>query len=183
MNRARLEEQLRELPLAQYAFFRTDALEITPRVRAVCEQECPRYGQSWACPPAVGSVEDCCRRVLAYPEGLLIVTLTEVNDIADMEETLATRPAHEKITRQVARLLEAEGVAPFVLSTESCAICETCTYPGAPCRHPEQMYPCVESHAILVTALADRLGVEYQYGGNVVTWFSLLLFRDEAPTA
>ena len=31
-------------------------------------------------------------------------------------------------------------------------------------------------------ALADRLGVEYQYGGNVVTWFSLLLFRDEPPT-
>ena len=183
MNRARLEEQLCALPLAQYAFFRTDALEITPRVRAVCEQECPRYGQSWACPPAVGSVEACRRRVLAYPEGLLIVTLTEVNDIADMEETLATRPAHEKITRQVARLLEAEGVAPFVLSTESCAICETCTYPGAPCRHPEQMYPCVESHAILVTALADRLVVEYQYGGNVVTWFSLLLFRDEASTA
>ena len=108
MNRARLEEQLRALPLAQYAFFRTDALEITPRVRAVCEQECPRYGQSWACPPAVGSVEACRRRVLAYPEGLLIVTLTEVNDIADMDETLATRPAHEKITRQVARLLEAE---------------------------------------------------------------------------
>ncbi len=182
MNRTRLEEQLRELPLAQYAFFRTDALEITPRVRAVCEQECPRYGKSWACPPAVGSVADCRRRVLSYPEGLLIVTLTEVDDIADMEQTLATRPAHEKVTRQVAHLLEAEGVAPFVLSTESCAICEVCTYPGAPCRHPEQMYPCVESHAILVTALADRLGVEYQYGGNVVTWFSLLLFRDEPPT-
>ena len=142
----------------------------------VCEQECPRYGESWACPPAVGSVEDCKKRVLARPEGLLIVTLTEVNDIADIAETLATRPAHEKITRQVAQIMADEGVSPFVLSTESCAICEHCTYPAAPCRHPELMYPCVESHAIVVTALAERLGVEYQYGGNVVTWFSLLLF-------
>lgn len=176
MNRARLEERLNELPLAQYVFFRTEELEFSPRVRMVCEQECPRYGESWACPPAVGSVEDCKKRVLARPEGLLIVTLTEVNDIADIAETLATRPAHEKITRQVAQIMDDEGVSPFVLSTESCAICEHCTYPAAPCRHPELMYPCVESHAIVVTALAERLGVEYQYGGNVVTWFSLLLF-------
>ena len=42
MNRTRLEQQLRELPLAQYAFFRTDAQEITPRVRAQCVHECPR---------------------------------------------------------------------------------------------------------------------------------------------
>ena len=176
MNRARLEERLNELPLAQYVFFRTEELEFSPRVRMVCEQECPRYGKSWACPPAVGSVEDCKKRVLAHPEGLLIVTLTEVNDIADMAETLATRPAHENITRQVAQIIADEGASPFVLSTESCAICEHCTYPAAPCRHPELMYPCVESHAIVVTALAERLGVEYQYGGNVVTWFSLLLF-------
>lgn len=176
MNRARLEERLNELPLAQYVFFRTEELEFSPRVRMVCELECPRYGKSWACPPAVGSVEDCKKRVLARPEGLLIVTLTEVNDIADMAETLATRPAHEKITRQVAQIIADEGVSPIVLSTESCAICEHCTYPAAPCRHPELMYPCVESHAIVVTALAERLGVEYQYGGNVVTWFSLLLF-------
>ena len=176
MNRARFEEKLSDLPLAQYVFFRTEELKFSPRVRTVCEQECPRYGESWACPPAVGSVEECKQRVLAHPEGLLIVTLTEVNDIADMAETLATRPAHEKITRQVAQIMADEGISPFVLSTESCAICDHCTYPHAPCRHPELMYPCVESHAIVVTALAERLGVEYQYGGNVVTWFSLLLF-------
>ena len=93
-----------------------------------------------------------------------------------MEETLATRPAHEAVTRQVRQLLLEQGVRPYVLSTESCATCEKCTYPDAPCRHPEQMFPCVESHGIVVTALAERFGVEYQYGNNVVTWFSLLLY-------
>lgn len=178
MNRERLEAGLCALPLAQYIFFPTEALEFSPRVRTVCEQECPRYGKSWACPPAVGTVEECQRRAAAFSEGLLIVTLTEVEDIADMEQTLSTRAAHEEVTHQVAALLRGEGIVPLVLSTESCEICRTCTYPDAPCRHPERMYPCVESYGIVVTALAERLGVEYQYGGNVVTWFSLLLFNE-----
>ena len=65
----------------------------------------------------------------------------------------------------------------MALSTEACAICEHCAYPGAPCRHPELMFPCVESHGIIVTALAEKEGIDF-YGGNLVTWFSLLLFRE-----
>ncbi len=178
MNRAALERRLAELPLAQYEFFSTQELEFSPRIRKVCEMECPRYGKSWACPPAVGTVDECRARCLAYPEGLLIATLTEVEDIADMEQTLATRPAHEELTHEVAALLQDEGLTVMGLSTDSCAVCAHCSYPDAPCRHPARMYPCVESHGIVVTALAEKLGVAYLYGGNVVTWFSLLLYRE-----
>lgn len=178
MNRTVFEQRLAELPLAQYAFFSTQELEFSPRIRKVCELECPRYGKSWACPPAVGTVDECRARCLAYPEGLLIATLTEVEDITDMEQTLATRPAHEELTREVAVLLQDEGLTVMGLSTDSCAVCAHCSYPDAPCRHPARMYPCVESHGIVVTALAEKLGVTYLYGGNVVTWFSLLLYRE-----
>ena len=65
----------------------------------------------------------------------------------------------------------------MVLSTEACAICEHCAWPNGPCRHPEQMFPCVESHAIVVTDLAEREGIDF-YPGNLVTWFSLLLYRE-----
>ena len=178
MDRALLERQLAELPLAQYEFFETEELEFSERIRTVCEVECPRYGKTWACPPAVGTVEDCKARCLEYPEGLLLVTLTEVTDIADMEETLATRPAHEALTHEAAALLRAQGLEVMGLSTDSCAICQKCSYPNAPCRHPKQMYPCVESHGIVVTALAEKHGIDYLYGGNVVTWLSLLLCRE-----
>lgn len=178
MNRSLLEQQLSELPLAQYVFFPTVELEFSERIRTVCVQECPRYGKSWACPPAVGSVEECRKRALRFPQGLLLSTLTEVEDISDMEQTLATRPAHEAVTRQVAELLRAQGAEVYGLSSESCAVCEHCTYPNAPCRHPQHMFPCIESHGVVVTALAERFDIEYQYGNNVVTWFSLLLFRE-----
>ena len=62
-------------------------------------------------------------------------------------------------------------------STEACTICEDCAYPDAPCRFPDMMYPCVESHAILVTDLAEKYGIEF-LSGNVVTWFSILFYKE-----
>lgn len=177
MDREKLEAQLGRLPIVQYAFFETQELTFTSRVRLVCETDCPRYGASWACPPAVGTVEECRERCLSYPHALLISTMSEVEDLADVEETLATRGPHEEITRQVNALLREQGAETYPLSTESCAICEACTYPKAPCCHPEQMFPCVESHGILILDMAERLGFDFQPGGNLVSWFSLLLYR------
>lgn len=178
MDRERLEQQLSQLPLLQYVFFDTTELTFSPRVRYICETECPMYNKTWACPPAVGSVEDCQARVLGYPQGLLIVSAAEVPDVADMEATLATRAGHEALTRQVRDWMAEQGLEVYALSTEACAHCERCTWPEAPCRHPDRMFPCVESQGILVTALAERYGIDFIPGGGVVAWYSLLLYRD-----
>lgn len=176
LNKELLEQQLQELPLFQYAFMSTDELIFTDRVRHICKEECPQYGTTWACPPAVGSVSECRARCLMYPQMLMISTVTEVSDIANIAETLDTRGDHEEITRQVAALLKEQGCEIRVLSTESCAICEKCTYPHEPCRHPDRMFPCVESQGILVTELCEKNGMEF-FNGNIVTWISLLLYR------
>lgn len=178
MDQAKLEAGLKELPLLQYEWFRPDELTFSTRIRQVCENECPMYGKTWACPPAVGPVSQCREICLGYERALLISTVTEVRDIADMEETLATRAEHEAITRQTAQLLRDCGAAAvYVLSTEACALCKHCTYPDGPCRHPEHMFPCVESHGIVVTDLAERYGIEF-LAGNAVVWFSLLFYKD-----
>ena len=178
MNLELLEARLSELPIAQYEFFDTEELEFAQRIRMICEVECPRFGKTWACPPAVGTVAECKARCLTYPKGLLITSLAEVSSISHMEECLATRPAHEEMTHQVIELLKAQGAEVYGLSTESCALCDKCTYPTAPCRHKDKMLPCLESHGIVATALADKYGIEYLYGPNVVTWFSILLYRE-----
>lgn len=176
MNREKLEQQLTELPLYQYAFMKSEELLFTERVRMICQTECPRYNTTWACPPAVGTVEECKNKCLAYPDLLMISTVTEVSDIENMEEALETRKDHEQITWQVADLLRQQGCETRVMSTESCAHCETCTYPDAPCRFPDRMFPCVESQGILVTDLCEKYGMDF-FNGNIVTWFSLILFR------
>ena len=177
LNRELLEAQLSELPLYIYHFFQPKELEFSNRIRWICQNECPMYGKSWACPPAVGKVDECRRRCLGYENALLISTITEVGDIANIDETLATRPEHEAVTNQIRDLFRDQGIDPYVLSTESCAECDRCAYlDGKPCRFPERMHPCVESHGINVLPLIEELGLCFQYGENVVTWFSLLLY-------
>jgi predicted metal-binding protein len=112
-----------------------------------------------------------------YENCLMISSITEVHDITDIEETLATRPVHEKLTNQVGDLMRELGVEPYILSTEACAECERCAYlDGQPCRFPDRMHPCVESHGINVIPTLEENGLEFQFGSNVVTWISLLFF-------
>ena len=177
LDKELLEAGLSGLPLYFYDYIDPAALEFTPRVRWICEHECPMYGKSWACPPGVGSVEDCAARCARYQNCLMISTITEVADITDINLTLATRPEHEAITNQVRDMMRAQGVEPYILSTEACAACERCAIlDGQPCRRPDRMHPCIESHGINILPLLEELGLAFQYGENVVTWFSLLFF-------
>ncbi len=173
----KLEAQISQLPLYFYNFINPKALEFSDRIRYICTAECPMCGKTWACPPAVGEVSQCKEKCLAYSNCLMIGTITEVADISNIDETLATRPAHEEVTNAVRELFRQQGVEPYVLSTEACDICERCSWlDGQPCRHPERMHPCVESHGINLIPTLEENGLDFQYGQNIVTWYSLLFF-------
>ena len=177
MNLELLNEKLAELPLYIYDHIDPSELEFSDRIRWICEHECPMYGKSWACPPGVGTVEACRGKCLDFEHCLMISTITEVADITDINETLATRPEHEAVTNKVLGILRDLGAAPYVLSTEACALCDRCAIlDGQPCRFPETMHPCVESHGINVVPMLESRGLEFQFGANVVTWISLLFY-------
>lgn len=177
MNRELLEEKLAELPLYIYAWVDPKTLEFSDRVRWICEHECTMYGKSWACPPGVGSVASCQAKCLSYANALMISSITEVDDISDLDGTLATRKDHEDLTDQVRDLFREQGVEPYVLSTEACAVCKRCAVlDGQPCRFPEKMHPCVESQGINIIPTLEENGLDFQYGQNVVTWISLLFY-------
>ena len=177
MDLQKFEEKLAELPLYFYGFIDPKTIEFSERIRYICGAECPMYNKTWACPPGVGEVSACQNKCQNYENCLMIGTVAEVADIANIDETLATRPDHEAITNQVRDLLKEQGVAPYVLSTEACAICEHCAWlDGEPCRFPEKMHPCVESHGINLIPTLEENGMEFQYGENIVTWYSLLFF-------
>ena len=101
-----LEEKLSELPLYAYFYIDPKSLDFSDRVRYICSAECPMYGKTWACPPAVGEVSACRAKCLAYTNCLVLGTIAETDDISDMQETLATRPEHEAITERVEVMLE-----------------------------------------------------------------------------
>ena len=177
MNLELLEQQLAELPLYVYAFVDPANIEFSERIRYICKAECPMYDKTWACPPAVGAVEECKGKCRGYKNCLLIGTITEITSIANMEEALSTRPEHEKLTNEIRSMFREQGVEPYILSTEACSVCERCAWlDGLPCRMPGRMHPCIESHGINIIPTLEEIGVPFQYGDNIVTWFSLLFF-------
>ncbi|MBO7251979.1 MAG: DUF2284 domain-containing protein [Oscillospiraceae bacterium] len=177
MNLELLDKKLSELPLYIYDHLDISELEFNERIRWICKHECPMYGQSWACPPGVGSVPECQTKCLSYKNCLMISTIVEVDDITNIEQTLATRPDHEAVTNQVGDILKELGANPYILSTEACTLCQRCAIvDGEPCRFPDKMHPCVESHGINVVPMLESRGLHFQFGTNVVTWISLLFY-------
>ena len=179
IDREKIEAQLAELPLYVYLYIDPQSLEFSERIRYICKMECPMYGKTWACPPAVGEVSECEKKCLGYNSCLMIGTITEAEDITNIKKTLGTRPEHEKLTNQVRQMFRDQGVEPYILSTEACAVCDRCAYiDGLPCRMPGRMHPCLESHGINLIPTLEENGLPFQYGDNMITWYSLLFFND-----
>ena len=175
---SKFEEFISQYPIYEYRLLDTKDIQMQERVRIICQQECERYGSTWACPPAVGELSECEKRIKRYPHAVFFSSVAEVSDLLNMEEMLSTRREHEELTTQVGAYIKKQGYEIFILSTESCDICDTCAYKeGKPCRHPDYMHPCLESHGVVVNEIVEREQMEYNLGGNIILWFSMILFR------
>lgn len=173
----KIEEMLAQYPIYQYGFLKSEEVEYTEKVRMVCKIECGRYGKSWSCPPAVGTVDECRERCLKYPYALFFSTVNHVVDSMNFTELLATKAEHEVITAEVEKHLKDAGYEIYRMSGESCSVCKECTCPDALCRFPEKMHPCIESHGIVVAKLTDDLEMDYYIDEHEQLWFTLIYFK------
>lgn len=149
-------------------------------VREACEQNvCRRYGTTWACPPAVGTVEQCRARCLEYDCLLVFTGLYRLEDSFDFEGMQAGHADFQAMCGRVAGGIKAQsgGGAYPVLTNEGCARCAACTWPELPCRFPEQLQHSIEGYGILVSELAKKARVNYINGPNTVTYFGGVLFK------
>lgn len=178
MNIEKFEEFISNYPIFEYRIIDTANITAAPRVREICKNECQRYNSTWACPPAVGTLQECEDRIHSYPHAVFFSSVAEVSDIMNMEELLSTRRAHEDLTSEVDHFLKEEGYQTLTLSTESCDICDVCAYKeNKPCRFPERMHPCLESHGVVVSEIVEEKQMEYNLGANTILWFSMVLYR------
>lgn len=56
LDMRKFEEYISQFPVYEYRILDTKGIEVRERVRTICSQECERFGTTWACPPAVGSL-------------------------------------------------------------------------------------------------------------------------------
>ena len=175
-----IQRDIEQLPIHEYAFMNSANVFFLEEVRDICRQnKCGMYGSSWACPPAVGSVEECKARCLSYRHAFIFTTATKVKDRYDVKEWIQAGKEHEKLTDQVADIFRSYDAEALVLSTEGCLLCKTCTYPQAPCRFPDRIYPATEGYGIMVIEQAKFCNVKYNNGIDTITYFSMVFFNTD----
>jgi len=179
MRYQNIEQYITQFPIYQYEIIDSNEIEFNDKVRTICKQECSRYGSSWSCPPAVGKLDKCKEKCLGFSKALIFSSVAEVANYTDMNEMLKSKREHEQITKQIAKFLKANGVPHYVLSTDSCSLCDKCSYPKKSCLRPESMIPCIESHGIVVVNILEAHQMDYFLGENMMLWFSIIFLEEE----
>ena len=131
---------------------------------------------SWACPPAVGTVEECRAKCLAYPNILVFSAKYDLEDSFDFEGMQAGMRAFKTVCTRLDETAQKHLSRFMLLSNESCGRCEKCTYPDAPCRFPQKAKRSMEACGIDVVSLSKSCGINYTNGANTVTYFSVIYF-------
>lgn len=164
----------------EYAFVCSAAIPFSADVRRACEVNlCGRYGKSWTCPPGAGEWEALRDAYRQYPNALVYSTCHPIEDSFDFEGMEDGRQAHDAQDEALLDLL-GESASVVLLGAGSCTLCESCTYPHAPCRQPQRARRSMEACGIDVVALSRALGMRYMNGANTVTYFSVLFYHDAA---
>ena len=153
-----------------------DALISREEVRAMCSSDrCRNYGRSWSCPPATGSTERTQKLVSAYRRGIIVQTCGATAGSFDMAETARIMQRHRKSFDSLVRQLRVFFPDCLPMGAGACRACRRCTCPDRPCRHPDRMYPSMEAYGLLVSDVAVRSGLGYNYGENTMSFTSCIL--------
>ena len=149
-------------------------------VREMCEKNvCRAYGRTWACPPAVGTLEQCRARIAEYDKMLLFSRAYLLDGDMDFEGVREAMKDFKQRVRELDRSLGSVLPERLTLSNESCDICPGCSYPDSPCRFPQEMHPAIEGFGLNISELAGLSGVRYINGRSTVTFFGAVLYREK----
>jgi predicted metal-binding protein len=171
-----VEEFIYDYPVCEFYYLTPDDLIFSDKVRFICEQECAHYGKSWACPPGIQPIDRCIEECRAFDHVFLFTSVAEVPDCMNFDACLEARRGHEQMTHDIRKQFQARFGKVLALST-GCMLCDQCSYPDEPCRHPEDHLSTIESHGILIMETASRLGVTLDCGNDIVTYLGLIFFN------
>lgn len=177
---AKIENAAKETGFLEIGYVNIGTLKYYPEVRSICEKNsCGGYGASWACPPATGTLEECRSRVEQYKKMLVFTQMYKLEDSFDYEGMVEGGRSFKKLAEAFKYKLDNITKDCLLLANEGCRKCEVCTYPDAPCRFPELLFPPLEGYGFIVSELSREAGVKYNNGSETVTYFGAVLFNEE----
>ena len=175
---AEIEKAAAQTGFREFGFVEIETLRYHQDVRTICEgNTCRNYATSWACPPAIGTIEECRDRVNQYDKMLLFSQVYRLDSSFDFQGMVAGLLDFKQLVDRFHENLKDITSDFLLLSNEGCGRCTSCTYPDAPCRFPELLHHSLEGYGFVVNELAKEAGIRYNNGANAVTYFGALLFR------
>lgn len=167
-------DSLTDLGVTAFGVMDASSVVFSAELREGCNpNQCASYGKSWACPPAVGTFEECRARCLEYGRALMISTVYPLEDSFDYESMAEGGQDFKRICEQLHRQLT---LPHLLLANGKCSLCDPCAYPDAPCRFPEKCLHSLSGYGVYVSATAKRANLKYNNGPNTVTYFALMFY-------
>lgn len=152
-------------------------LEVREDVRSMCAADkCGSYDKNWTCPPAVGTLEECRKRIGQYKTGILLQTVGKLSKVIDSRGYRETEQKHMENFRALAHEIRQEYPNALCLGAGGCRVCKQCAYPE-PCRFPEKAMPSMEGYGLFVTQVCRDAGVAYHHGERTVTYTACILMK------
>ncbi|MCF0133146.1 MAG: DUF2284 domain-containing protein [Blautia sp.] len=172
------KQQALECGFDQAGYLKVSDLRFEEDVRKICESnQCGHYNKTWACPPAVGTLEECRERCRKYESMLLFNKKYELEDSFDFEGMLDGMEKFKDTVKKFHKAFPESLNNYLILANEGCRKCEKCTWPDQPCRFGSELYHPIESYGFRVDLMAADAGLRYYNGPNTVTYFGAVMFR------
>jgi predicted metal-binding protein len=176
---AELPENVKDLALncgfSHVGELDVNSIRLRTEVRDMCAADkCNRYGKSWSCPPACGTLEECGALIKKYSRGIILQTTGEI-DTMDWEAIEGLSKLHHKNMENFAEKIRALYPSSLVIGAGVCADCEKCTYPDVPCRFPDKLSYKMEGLGMLVSDVCQDNDLPYYYGAGTLTYVGCAL--------
>ena len=154
------------LSMGFHAAVASDPTRLLPRkdIRAQCNpRECEHYNTCWICPPGCGELDEIRQQLRGYKYGFVVQSYYTGAAAADPSRYQSLCNEHNQRIKALVDELRPNFPKVYALSTGGCVLCESCTYPDAPCRHPEERIGSLSAYGINVSDLCERADLEYDF--------------------
>ena len=144
-----------------------DARKISPKesVRLKCQIPlCEFYGICRVCPPNIPSVRQFREALQSYNKAFLVVLREKITDMARYRTDFSAELKLAEIVSQMELAAFQQGYYLAIgLCVGGCKLCQQCSPPSEPCRHPFKARPSPEGFGIDITAIAREEGVPVEW--------------------
>jgi predicted metal-binding protein len=160
MEKIKLEKLFKDRGFSDFKWIQTKDIVVAQWVRFRCMFGCPAYGKRGTCPPNVPPIDECRQMISEYSQGVAFHFEKKLEKPEDRNAW--SKPIVLKLIELEREVFLSGYYKTFLISFDSCGLCETCDTDRTKCKNPRIARPGADAMGIDVYATASNLGYPIQ---------------------